>query len=240
MTRPIDSIAMTRDDIAALKLLTESTRLRILGALAGGPRTIEALSSELDLSSRTLLRSLGALQRGRLVGAAEESGRAVYEFRPARLSHLGAVLDRFEHGDSAEGEPAPGTRQGWTPEDGRILAGFLDGGRLSTIPAQARKRMLVLRYLAEQVFEQDREYPEAEVNMLLALRHPDVAALRRYLVDAGFMQRAAGIYRLRPASAWKTGAEGHVAGPIRPGETIEAATGGVRSARKSPGPARLL
>ena len=29
------------------------------------------------------------------------------------------------------------------------------------------------------------------------LRHPDVAALRRYLVDEGFMDRAGGIYQLR-------------------------------------------
>ena len=33
--------------------------------------------------------------------------------------------------------------------------------------------------------------------MRLALRHPDVASLRRYLVDEGFMERSAGIYRLR-------------------------------------------
>jgi hypothetical protein len=31
--------------------------------------------------------------------------------------------------------------------------------------------------------------------MRLALLHPDVAALRRYLVDAGLMTRDAGIYR---------------------------------------------
>ena len=31
--------------------------------------------------------------------------------------------------------------------------------------------------------------------MRLALLHPDVAALRRYLVDGGWMTREAGIYR---------------------------------------------
>jgi hypothetical protein len=40
------------------------------------------------------------------------------------------------------------------------------------------------------------------VNELLALRHPDVAALRRYLVDEGFMSRNAGVYRLRPVAEW--------------------------------------
>ena len=36
---------------------------------------------------------------------------------------------------------------------------------------------------------------EKEVNMRLALLHPDVAALRRYLVDGRWMTREAGIYR---------------------------------------------
>ncbi|MBA3435060.1 MAG: DUF2087 domain-containing protein, partial [Chloroflexi bacterium] len=40
------------------------------------------------------------------------------------------------------------------------------------------------------------------VNQRLAVLHPDVASLRRYLVDHGFMQREAGIYRLRPEAEW--------------------------------------
>jgi len=39
-----------------------------------------------------------------------------------------------------------------------------------------------------------------EVNQRLALFHPDVAALRRYMVDGGLMTRANGEYR-RPSPA---------------------------------------
>jgi len=60
----------------------------------------------------------------------------------------------------------------------------------------------VLRYLAETVFPEEREYPEKEINQLLAVHHPDVASLRRYLVDEGFMSRAAGMYRRRPREEW--------------------------------------
>ena len=45
----------------------------------------------------------------------------------------------------------------------------------------------MLRYLRERCFTEDRAYPEKEVNQRLALFHPDVAALRRYLVDDGLM-----------------------------------------------------
>jgi hypothetical protein len=37
--------------------------------------------------------------------------------------------------------------------------------------------------------------PEGEVNKILQRHHADYASLRRYLVDAGLMQRESGIYR---------------------------------------------
>lgn len=79
--------------------------------------------------------------------------------------------------------------------DEKVLRAFIRDGRLVSIPARAQKKAVILRYLAEQCFTEDRAYPEAEVNQRLALWHPDVAALRRYLVDAGLMIRAGGEYR---------------------------------------------
>ena len=64
-----------------------------------------------------------------------------------------------------------------------------------TIPAKPAKRALLLPVILDRCFPEDREYEEKEVNMRLALLHPDVAALRRYLVDGGLMTRDAGIYR---------------------------------------------
>ena len=83
--------------------------------------------------------------------------------------------------------------------EARVLHSFVRDGRLTSIPAQDRKRRVILRWLLARCFSEDREYPEKEVNMCLALAHPDVAALRRYLVDAGLMTRQAGLYRQAPA-----------------------------------------
>src|SRR5437868_3983761 len=79
--------------------------------------------------------------------------------------------------------------------DARVLRAFLVDGRLASIPAQERKREVILRFLLDRCFPEDRSYPEKEVNQRLALYHPDVASLRRYLVDGGLMVRAAGQYR---------------------------------------------
>ena len=84
----------------------------------------------------------------------------------------------------------------------KVLHAFIVDGRLTSIPAKERKRQVVLRFLAETDFEDGREYPEREVDQRLALRHPDVAAIRRYLVDGRYLERQAGIYRRRPIADW--------------------------------------
>jgi len=65
------------------------------------------------------------------------------------------------------------------------------------MPTRRSTRLVVLDEVA-QLFELGRPCPEQEVNALLAPIHPDVAALRRYLVDEQFLSRDAGTY-------WHTG-----------------------------------
>ena len=91
-----------------------------------------------------------------------------------------------------------------TPHDGlareqqAVLRAFVDDdGRLRRIPARRAKRLVVLDRIV-QVFEVGERYPELEVNALLRAFHDDVAALRRYLVDEGFLSREQGVY-------WRTG-----------------------------------
>lgn len=79
-----------------------------------------------------------------------------------------------------------------------VLRNFLDAhGRLRTLPAKQSKRLVILDHLA-QLFEPGERYPETEVNRRLLEVHPDVAMLRRYLVEEGFMDREGGLY-------WRTG-----------------------------------
>jgi hypothetical protein len=83
-------------------------------------------------------------------------------------------------------------------DDAAVLANFIDdAGRLTGIPVQLKKRMAVLRRLVED-FQPGRRYTEAEVNRVISRRHPDFAALRRYLVDEELMQR-------RRSTYWRTG-----------------------------------
>ena len=82
--------------------------------------------------------------------------------------------------------------------DEQVLARFLDpDGRLRTIPSKHAKLLVVLDHLA-QSFEPGARYEEAEVDLVLRGFHDDHAALRRYLVENGFLTREHGVY-------WRSG-----------------------------------
>ena len=79
-----------------------------------------------------------------------------------------------------------------------MLRAFLaPDGSLTDIPRRLGKRLVVLDHLAQE-FEPGHQYDETAVNTRLRAFHPDVAALRRYLVDEGFLDRADGLY-------WRSG-----------------------------------
>lgn len=84
------------------------------------------------------------------------------------------------------------------PSDTSTLSRFLAvDGSLISIPRKRAKLLVVLDHLAQE-FDLGIVYPETTVNDRLGRFHPDVAALRRYLVDEQFLTRRDGFY-------WRSG-----------------------------------
>lgn len=187
---------MDRDLISALKTLTDARRLRVVAALAADEGTVEEIGQRLGSSPASVAHHLARLRQAGIVEVAGGWPQARFRLRTERLNELGRSLDELEHAadDSPPDVLAPGGRD-LSGEEMRILGGYFAADRLTAIPAQERKRLVVLRYLRDRCFPDDREYPEKEVNQRLAVFHPDPASLRRYLVDSGLMTRAAGRYR---------------------------------------------
>jgi len=103
--------------------------------------------------------------------------------------------------DAARDPAAPGALPAaWTPDDpafeARVLRAFIRDGRLASIPARERKKLVVYRHLVDAVFPDPNELiHERDVNMRLALWHPDVATIRRALADLGLVRREGMTYR---------------------------------------------
>ena len=93
-------------------------------------------------------------------------------------------------------EPDPGRAAELLAGNERLRA-FVKDGRITTLPAKRTRRLLLLEQIA-QAFEPGVQYPERQVNAALRVLFDDHAALRRYLVDEGYMSRDSGVY-------WRSG-----------------------------------
>ena len=165
-------------------LLADPTRLRVVAALALGAGTIEEVAAASGLPLKDVALAARRLSRAGLV---TRDGHA-----------LGLRDELFGAAARAAAEAAPPPQPlSDDPAEDAVLSAFVRDGRLTSIPVQLSKRRVVLDHLV-RVFEPGVRYPEREVNALLAVWHPDVAALRRYLVDEGMLSREAGLY-------WRSG-----------------------------------
>ena len=175
-----------RDDaVELLGLLAEPERLAVVAAVVLGADTIADAARVAGVAPRAAYRALRRLEGGGLV-LLDESGAVLFE--PQRLKDV----------VRAATPPEPVEDLGpVAPAEAAVLRAFLSGGRLTGIPAARAKRLVVLDHVA-RVFEPGVRYPEREVNALLRAFHPDVAALRRYLVDEELLSRESGEY-------WRTG-----------------------------------
>jgi hypothetical protein len=75
----------------------------------------------------------------------------------------------------------------------RTLRKYFRDGRLTVMPRSGARRQVVLEHIV-QLFEPGERYTEIEVNRVLRPVWEDVAALRRYLVDAALLDRRHGEY----------------------------------------------
>jgi DNA-binding transcriptional ArsR family regulator len=186
---------MDQDVLDAMRALADPNRLRVAGACGQEPRTVPELADALRLPEPAIRRHLDRLVAAGLVGPGPEGGFVL--LAPA-IHALGRRLAALEPvGDTQPGLIRPdGTVI--PPDEAKVIGGYFRDDRLTTIPGQEKKRLIVIRYLRDRCFTEDRPYPEKEVNQRLALFHPDVATLRRAMVDEGLMVRESSVYRLPP------------------------------------------
>ncbi len=74
-----------------------------------------------------------------------------------------------------------------------MLRDYLENGRLKTIPAQRKKRDVILRYIVQEL-ELGRRYAESEVNETISRFHEDYATIRREFIMRRMMDREGGYY----------------------------------------------
>lgn len=202
------AVDVVPDAAAITGLLADDDRRRAFAALVLGATSLDEVRTATGLPTRAVATALQRLVDGGLV---ERSGSHDHDHGHDHVP-LGAAFQRAARAAAALARaqsPGGGEPAGDLPEDAAtVLRTYLRDGRLSRLPAQRAKRLVVLDRLAQD-FEIGVHYREPRVNAILRPYHDDVATLRRYLVDEGFLDRAAGTY-------WRSGGS-TLTGDDRPG-----------------------
>jgi hypothetical protein len=163
-------------------LLADDDRRRVFAALVLGASDADAVRKEAGLDARAAGKALQRMTDAGLVLRSDDGTLHL-------IAEAFAVAARAE----AALEPRSTEHAGETEDRARVLRAFVHDGRLVSIPAVHAKRVVVLDWLVQR-FEPGRRYSEQMVNLILGQVHADTAALRRYLVDEGMLDRDHGQY----------------------------------------------
>jgi hypothetical protein len=161
-----------------LRLLLDHDRLSVAGALAARPMTTDEVVTASGRDRRVVLAAVGDLRAAGLVVADGDR----YRVDVAALRAAAKVAAEQE----LPMDPVIGF--GMTDEERSVLSRYFSGRTLTEIPSSRAKRLVLLQRLALE-FDVGRRYVEREVNEILFEFHPDWSALRRFLVDEGFLDR---------------------------------------------------
>jgi predicted transcriptional regulator len=171
------------------KVVADENRLKILGILANGERSVEELAALLQLRAPTVSHHLARLKEIGLIGMHSDGNTHYYWLDTDALRktnrHLLTPEKMATLVDDLEGDA-------W---ERKVIRDFFDGPRLKEIPASRKKRTVILKWFAH-LFEYGVLYKEAQVNEIIQRHHEDSAFLRRELISAkeGLMQREGGLY----------------------------------------------
>jgi ArsR family transcriptional regulator len=168
------------------KALGHPVRLLILNLVRMKPRHGEELATILGLKPATISHHLSKLTAVDLLESRKDQYYQTYSLVEERLKMmLGDIVLIPQPGLTAQVE-----------EDAyrnKVLKTFIKRGRLTNIPAQLKKRLIILEKLVQE-FEPERRYSEHEVNQILLDFHDDVATLRRAFIEHNLMERDKGVY----------------------------------------------
>lgn len=192
---------MTVNDFQTLlnffKLLSNESRLKLIGILSQRESSVEELAALLGLKEPTVSHHLNKLKELNLVQMRQSKNTHIYQLNSQALQELSKAILTPEQVNSWSAEVKP---DAW---EEKVLKNYLEGDRLSEIPASRKKRLVILKWLVKK-FDLNIIYPESDINQVIQRHHPDSATLRREIIGYRLMQRDNGFYKRLPESVWKT------------------------------------
>lgn len=177
------------DAIKLFKCLADKSRLQILKSLLNEDMYVERLAERLGLTPPTISFHLKKLEDAGAVKSYKDQYYTMYSIcRDVFMTNIIDIIseESAEAGEQNEREEAYRRK---------VIEAFMEYGKLKSIPAQRKKKRIILELIAEK-FEPGRHYTEREVNIIIADFNDDFCTLRRDMISEGILKREKSEYWL--------------------------------------------
>jgi len=180
--------------LAIIKALADESRLAIVHSLLEKSQYVEEIARRHGLAPSTVSFHLRKLEQAGLVSGSKEQYYVVFRANEAVFdTTLREIVSASHVRRDLQDERMDEYRD-------KVLSTFFPHGTLEKLPAQHKKRLIVLERFAT-AFEPGRRYSELEVTGLIKPLFDDYCTIRRLLVDEGLILRDGTTY-------WRESIEG--------------------------------
>ncbi|WP_068619134.1 DUF2087 domain-containing protein [Paenibacillus tuaregi] len=185
--------------VAYHKALGDPTRLRLLMLLSEGEASGQELARRLNLSQPTITHHAAKLRQASLLNERRDKNTVYFSINAYFMDSFAEATRQFIYNRK---EKVEGMEEKNEALRDTVLRNFIEkNGRLKQIPAQLKKKLIVLEHMVSRL-EPGRKYTEKEINEYIKPYHDDYATLRRELIMHQFMYREKEQYELNPKEMW--------------------------------------
>ncbi|MUG43964.1 metalloregulator ArsR/SmtB family transcription factor [Paenibacillus woosongensis] len=186
--------------VAYHKALADPTRIRILILLGDGERNGQELARKLGVTPATITHHAAKLREASLINERRDKNTIFFSLNHYFLKNNADATINLIYRASEGGTDMLDEQQQRIRES--VIKNFFTAeGKLKSIPAQLKKKLIVLEQLVSRL-ELGRKYSEPEINAFIKNYHEDFATIRREFIMHQFMFRENDIYELNPQEMW--------------------------------------
>lgn len=178
------------------KTIGDTTRIQLIALLKEGPLHGQKLAEKLGLTPPTISYHMTKLREIDIVYQRRDKNTIYFYLNEKKLKRMAEAILQIGSTEKPQYTKIP-----IEDKDKVIQNFFTEEGELKELPAQRKKKLIVLEELVSGL-EIGRTYDEADINQYIKKYHDDTATIRREFITGHFMHRENGKYKLNPKEMW--------------------------------------
>ncbi|VTR19143.1 metalloregulator ArsR/SmtB family transcription factor [Paenibacillus lautus] len=184
------------------KALADPTRIKMLILLAEGEMNGQLLAEKIGVTPATITHHAAKLREASLINERRDKNTIFFSLNDYFIKNSATATENLIYQRvRPEGGQERLQKEDQRTRDSVIKNFFTSDRKLKSIPAQLKKKLIVLTHMVSRL-EKGRKYSEKEINEFIKGYHEDFATIRREFIMHHFMFRDNGVYELNPQEMW--------------------------------------